>query len=838
MAFPSALPSLAAALFALSALPSAVMAQQDNDPSSASTSTVVSSLILNGVIFGVEILVFFILRPRFPRIYQPKSVLGPRNERTQPLPKSLFGWIPQYLKTPTTEIISNQGIDAFQFVDYLEMMIWIFVPIWGFTWVFLMPLYSVQSTGGKSGFDMFTFGNVGLPRREQLRYIGVLFAQWIATFWILYNIRKRLSLFVQRRQQWLVSPKYSQSAQAKTILITGVPNDYLSERRLEKMYGQLPGGVAKIWLNRNLKDLPDLVQDRSKALNKLESAEAKLVKLALKKVRKGKVQAGGEEHATDSEMTVEAADKYVTRKERPSHKLGALGCFGEKVDTIEWAREEIARLNKQISDQRENLTDFERFPPQNSAFILFNRQIAAAMALKAHAHHQPYRMASHYGSAHPGDIVWPNLNMNPYEQKIRTAIFWAATLGLVIFWIIPVGFVGIVSNLTGLCSRVSWLAWMCRIEPASGIIQGILPTVFLAVLNMLLPIVLRLFARLSGGVGEIVAALSNPQGLPTLLAQYIPGASIFFLSYIALQGLTGAASGFMQIVPLAIFYVKAFLLNSTPRSVWHIQNDMGSPAMGTTFPVTSLLSVIAIGYMVIAPITAGFASVSFILFFLLYKYLYLYVYDVKPEKETGGLFFPKACAQLFYALYLEMVILTVLFFVAQDDQGNQSAIPQGAFMIVLIILVAMFHYTLFNSFGDLFTAFPLSLAPSEQEEKAAILDDAATRHDSNSSPGEKQKTQAHAAGGSTAIDIDGPNSKTNLVEDEDAEEDPMLAFQHPATKDPQRTLWFPNDNLGLGSAAVTGAQRHGLEATNRNNEVNEKGRITTDARVPPGEMLN
>lgn len=53
-------------------------AAQSQDVTKASTSTVVSSLILNGAIFAAEISVFLLLRPRFARIYQPKSMLGPR----------------------------------------------------------------------------------------------------------------------------------------------------------------------------------------------------------------------------------------------------------------------------------------------------------------------------------------------------------------------------------------------------------------------------------------------------------------------------------------------------------------------------------------------------------------------------------------------------------------------------------------------------------------------------------------------------------------------------------------------------------------------------------------
>lgn len=170
--------------------------------------------------------------------------------------------------------------------------------------------------------------------------------------------------------------------------------------------------------------------------------------------------------------------------------------------------------------------------------------------------------------------------------------------------------------------------------------------------------------------------------------------------------------------------------------------------------------------------------------------------------------------------------MTVLFFVAQNDQGDLSAIPEGAFMVVLIVLTAGAHYIISNSYKDLYTAFPLSLAPSAQEEA-----DGQHQFDEN----EKKQINHSQADGSTAIEMHSSNQ--NLVDDDGPEEDPMLAFQHPATKEAQRTLWFPADRFGLGDAAVAGAKKHGLDATNKETAVNEKGKISTDAHVPPGELL-
>lgn len=82
-------------------------------------------------------------------------------------------------------------------------------------------------------------------------------------------------------------------------------------------------------------------------------------------------------------------------------------------------------------------------------------------------------------------------------------------IGLIVLWSFPVAFVGLLSNLSSLCTRVPWLAWVCRCKSCpeegfddteeillvgdvpQGIIQGLLPPVFLAILFLILPFILR-----------------------------------------------------------------------------------------------------------------------------------------------------------------------------------------------------------------------------------------------------------------------------------------------------------------------------------------------------------
>lgn len=226
--------------------------------------------------------------------------------------------------------------------------------------------------------------------------------------------------------------------------------------------------VIDWWLTayRNLKELPDIYDRRMTACAKLESAETSLLQAAAKlkaeKVKKGEPQRADLESAP----AVEAAAIVVPKDQRPTHRLGFLGLWGKKVDSIDWAREEIQTCNKlldearQIIKQEDQVNDVEegghhggkgkdterivkgnghehRYPPLNSAFITFHRQMAAHLAAQALLHHKPYAMGNKYTEVNPEDVIWDNLGMNPYEQKVRIALSYSATAALIIFWAIP-----------------------------------------------------------------------------------------------------------------------------------------------------------------------------------------------------------------------------------------------------------------------------------------------------------------------------------------------------------------------------------------------------------------
>lgn len=68
--------------------------------------------------------------------------------------------------------------------------------------------------------------------------------------WIFWNIKQEMTHFINVRHLHLIDPVHARSAQANTILVSGIPSKYLSEKALMQLYSRFPGGVKKIWVNR------------------------------------------------------------------------------------------------------------------------------------------------------------------------------------------------------------------------------------------------------------------------------------------------------------------------------------------------------------------------------------------------------------------------------------------------------------------------------------------------------------------------------------------------------------------------------------------------------------
>ncbi|EED23543.1 DUF221 domain protein, putative [Talaromyces stipitatus ATCC 10500] len=436
--------------------------------------------------------------------------------------------------------------------------------------------------------------------------------------------------------------------------------------------------------------------------------------------------------------------KYIRQKDRETMRLPIFGLtwmpsiplIGKRVDTIDYCRKEVARLNLEIEIDQQHP---EKFPLMNSAFIQFNHQVAAHMACQAVSHHVPKQMAPRVVEISPDDVIWDNMSMKWWERYLRSGGIFIVVCGMVAGWAIPVAFTGLLSQLSYLEGRFSWLEWLSKLPHwLFSAIQGVLPPLFLSLLMVLLPVILRflsqtqglqtgmsvelmvsnyyfafLFVQLflvvaiSSSFSTLIDSVTNITGWPELLAENIPKSSNYFFSYMILRAMSVSAGALAQILNLIKWFILGPLFDNTARNKWARTTDLHTMRWGSFFPVYTTLACIGLIYIIVAPLIVIFIIATFALFWFVYRYNTLYV--TKFRFDTGGLLFPKAINQMFTGLYVMELCLIGLFFLVRDEHDRVACQGQAIVMIIVLILTLGYQYFLNEAFSPLIRYLPITL---------------------------------------------------------------------------------------------------------------------------------
>lgn len=478
------------------------------------------------------------------------------------------------------------------------------------------------------------------------------------------------------------------------------------------------------------------------------------------------------EHAdkegSDEERRPEEWEKWVKRKNRPTHRLArfswtpgwlpGLPLINRKVDTIDWCRKELARLNMEIEEDQKHP---ERYPLMNSAFIQFNHQVSAHMACQSLIHHIPKQMAPREIEISPKDVIWDNMAINWWQEWARAAIVTLIVVGMLLLWAIPVAFTATLGQLDGLVRRFEWLSFLeedPKVKQVAQVVVGVLPAIFLSLLLVLVPIILGFLAEFKGvktgsqktefvqlyffaflfiqvflivsitsffvaSVDQLfsnLASLSDVNEVLNLLAENLPKAANYFFSYMILQALSTSSGTLLQIGALLTWYILAKILDSTARNKWSRNTKLSDIKWGSFFPVYTNFACIALIYSVVAPLISIFAIITFSLLWIAQRYSMLYV--TRFEHDTGGVLYPRAINQTFTGLYVMELALAGLFFIVRDANGDASCTTQGIIMLIALGFTILYQVLLNMSFGPLFRYLPITF-----EDEACIRDEVFSR---------------------------------------------------------------------------------------------------------------
>ena len=403
----------------------------------------------------------------------------------------MFNWFGEFWKVPDTYALQHHSIDSYLFLRYMQMLVVICFVGSCITWPVLFPINATGSGGGQE-LDILTFSNLDASTSTgRNRMYAHVFIGWIFYGFVLFLICRESIFYINLRQAFLLSPLYANRISARTVLFTCVPEPYLNEGVLRKVFGP---SVKNIWITGDTTKLDELVEKRDKIAFKLESAEVKLIKLANKE-RLAAQKKGG---ATNEEAPVVNGDtesgsiaaRWIPHSKRPTHKLGKFGLYGQKVDSINWSREQLQILIPEVEAAQAEYCEGNN-KPIPAVFIEFNTQSEAQAAFQTLSHHQALHMSPRYIGVNPGEVIWKSLRISWWQKVVRRYAVLGFITAMIVFWAIPVAFVGLISNVNYL-EGYTFLSWLKSVPNIiMGVITGLLPSVLLAILMSLVPIVMR-----------------------------------------------------------------------------------------------------------------------------------------------------------------------------------------------------------------------------------------------------------------------------------------------------------------------------------------------------------
>lgn len=241
----------------------------------------------------------------------------------------------QRIATPTTaiesfknvftisdrEIIRVAGVDGYLFLQYLQLLLRIFVPMAIVLLPILLPINRIGDVPGVSGLDSFAWPNVGVPAKRKRLWAHAVLAVCVV-IWVCYNFYRALRKFVRLRQTILTLPEHRIRASATTILVQSIPRKWLTVAALDALYDVFPGGIKDIWINRDYDELSDKVNKRTKIARALENAEVNLIIECTKKHKKmeeKRAKQEGNKKSRKERKTEEEAQNAAIHHETQEH---------------------------------------------------------------------------------------------------------------------------------------------------------------------------------------------------------------------------------------------------------------------------------------------------------------------------------------------------------------------------------------------------------------------------------------------------------------------------------------------------------------------------------------
>lgn len=360
-------------------------------------------------------------------------------------------------------------------------------------------------------------------------------------------------------------------------------------------------------------------------------------------------------------------------------------------------------------------------------------------------------------------IETSHIRSNSFIGQIRFEGFNLGIMTLILIWTAPVGASGALSRLSEICSLLrhdlSLPIWL------GGFLQGVAPQVITSILMSSFPYFLRLLTARKRLVtmeesqnstqlfyfwflfSQMVVTTSISSGLvpaivqvgktgivtlPRILAQDLPQAGIYFLSYIMIEAIGEARSSLFRIPTIIKLYFDRG--DKTPREQVDALYGIHSTIIwGETYPLYATLANIGtrvvedyepklthIGliYALLTPLILPICTLCFCLLLLCARYKMRYTAFI--PFETGGRLYFSAISSLFCGILTSELCFLGLFFLKMGRANLLHDIGQISIILLTLFGTLRYHEFLRRSCFDVPPTIKLASTVSQSSAHASF----------------------------------------------------------------------------------------------------------------------
>lgn len=350
------------------------------------------------------------MRPYNSVVYAPRAKHADAKHAPPPVSKGLFAWVSAIAGTKEQDLVDKLGLDAAIFMRFIRMLrnIFTILAIIGCAVLIPVNVFATQDFGFSlddvSWLTRLTPANLAF----NVFWVYVILAYVFegVVFFFLWNNYKAV---VRLRRAYFDSPEYQKSLHARTLLLTDIPTALRSDEGILKITEDVKatGDAPRPAIARNVKDLPELMEEHEETVRRLEKHLARYFKNpnALPAKR--------------PTCKVNANDKGYTK--------------GQQVDAIEYLTARIKELETEIKEVRLSVDKRNALPYGFASYeSIAEAHSTAYVARKGGPQKTMIRLASK-----PHDIIWKNLAILKKQRDWQNFInnLWVALLTIV--WVVP-----------------------------------------------------------------------------------------------------------------------------------------------------------------------------------------------------------------------------------------------------------------------------------------------------------------------------------------------------------------------------------------------------------------